>query len=130
MRKYMSIVVTFITLASLLLYFMYVSEGGIYNSLIIVPMIIALLLGIGEVVATYKIKNILVLAKVVAMSVAFGFFATGNDVVLSFVDFIFGIDFWGNADLIPQILKVGISMLLGILLSVIMCFFTQDQLEK
>ena len=60
--------------------------------------------------------------RVICLSLSIGLFIASAESVLSFTDYIFKIDYWGNAELVPEIIRTAVSMILALICTMITCY--------
>lgn len=111
-----------LTLLSLILYSVYCFVGSV-NGWVIAALIAALVLEAVEVFMDKSWTIWLKIAKTIMLALALGIFVSSVEVVLSFTDYIFKIDYWGNADLVSYVITAAVFMILSIIAAVVGCFF-------
>jgi hypothetical protein len=100
-------------------------KSGIYFAVIA-----AVVTGCAAVFTSGRLQDWLLLAEVVLLSTGFALFVASDDVILTFVDYLFKIDYWGNTALLPNIMMTAVLFLISTLLAVAVCFLAKTNTKN
>lgn len=119
---YLKLSVVLFAVVSAYSYIVYTSAGGSTKSGIYYSIVGAILMGCATFFIKRRSKDWLMLAEVALLSASFALFIASDDVILTFVDYIYKIDYWGNTALIPNIISTAVFFLISVALAVVVCF--------
>lgn len=125
---YLHCVTVLLTIVTLILYIIFISGSAVTDALVLSALVAALLIEILAVIFHRVWAEWLLLLVCIALSVAAGAFMTNEEVILSFTDFIFNIDYWGNAALVPNMIVIAVFAIAAIAFSVITYVFCRSDL--
>lgn len=115
-----------LTIVAFILYLTYTSIGSM-NGMVLALLILSLVAQVSLLFWRNAQAIWLRIAAIALLCIAFGLFVDNDEVILSFTDYVFSIDYWGNAALVPYVIRASIFMLSSVLVLVVSCFFKQDE---
>ncbi|MDR1641016.1 MAG: hypothetical protein LBT59_15080 [Clostridiales bacterium] len=119
---YLNIAVVLFAVISTFSYIAYTSAGGSAKYGIYFVAVAAVVTGCVSLLVQNKYSDLILLLGSGFLSAGFALFVTSDDVILTFVDYIFKINYWGNTELIPNIITTAVLFLVASALAILGCF--------